>query len=66
MPAKSRQQFKFFKALANNPELAKEHGMSTKEADEFTKGNKGKKSYKNLPKKAKKAKKAALKELLKK
>lgn len=63
MPSVSKQQFKFFKALANDPELAKEHGMSMKEADEFTKGNKGKKSYKNLPRKVRKA---ALKDLLKK
>jgi hypothetical protein len=38
MPAKSRQQFKFFKAMEENPKLAKEHGVSPQVAHEFTDG----------------------------
>lgn len=60
MPARSKKQFKFMKLLENNPEIAKEHGMTSEQAAEFTSENKGKKSYKNLPLKAKKA---ALKKL---
>ena len=36
MPAVSRQQYKFFKAMEENPKLAKEHGVSPKVAHEFT------------------------------
>lgn len=50
MPAVSQQQFKFFKALENNPELRKKHKISKKEAKEYTNENVGKKSFKNLPK----------------
>lgn len=38
MPAKSKQQFKFFKAMEEDPKLAKEHGVSPKVAHEFTDG----------------------------
>jgi hypothetical protein len=51
MPAKSKRQFRFFKALQNNPNLRKEKGLTKKEAEEFTKENKGKLKYKNLPEK---------------
>ena len=36
MPAKSKQQFKFFKMLEHNPEMAKEKGMTTEKAAEMT------------------------------
>lgn len=51
MPAKSRKQFRFWKALEHNEELRKEKGISEKVAKEYTKENKGKMSYKNLPEK---------------
>lgn len=38
MPAKSKQQFKFFKAMENDPKLAKQHGVSPEVAKEFTSG----------------------------
>jgi hypothetical protein len=38
MPSKSKQQFKFFKAMEENPALAKERGVSPKVAHEFTQG----------------------------
>lgn len=38
MPAKSKQQFKFFKAMENDPKLAKQHGVSPEVAHEFTSG----------------------------
>lgn len=37
MPAKSRQQFKFFKAIENDPRLQKEHGVSKETAQDYTK-----------------------------
>lgn len=49
MSAVSRSQYRFMQALAHNPELAKEHVMSTKQASEFVSENKGSKSYKKLP-----------------
>lgn len=51
MPAQSKRQFRFWKALENKPELREEKGISLKQAKEFTKANKGKMSYKNLPEK---------------
>lgn len=36
MPAKSRQQYKFFKHLEENPQEAKEKGLSNKQVHEFT------------------------------
>ncbi len=36
MPAKSVQQFKFFKALEENPEEARKKGVSPEVAHEFT------------------------------
>lgn len=47
MPAKSKQQFKFMKAVEHG--AIKKSGLSRKEAAEYTKGQKGKK-YKTLPK----------------
>jgi hypothetical protein len=38
MPSKSRQQYKFFKAVEENPELAKEKGIKPEVAQEFTQG----------------------------
>lgn len=49
MPAKSQKQLKFFKMMEHNPDIAKQHGMSSEIAKEYTKENIGKKSYKNLP-----------------
>jgi hypothetical protein len=49
MPAKSKQQFKFMKAVESGS--IKKKGLSKKEAAEFTSKNKGKKSFKKLPKK---------------
>ena len=37
MPAKSRQQYKFFKAMEENPELAKKKGITSSVAHDFTK-----------------------------
>lgn len=48
MPAKSKQQYKFFKMLEHNPELAKEHGMTPEVAKEYTKDNVGKKRFSKL------------------
>lgn len=48
MPVKSKAAFKFFKMLENNPDMAKEHGMTTKEAAEMTAGNTGKKRFSKL------------------
>lgn len=36
MPAKSRKQFKFFKAMEANPEAAKEKGISSKVIHDYT------------------------------
>lgn len=36
MPSKSKQQFKFFKFLEENPEEAKKSGVSQSVAHEFT------------------------------
>jgi hypothetical protein len=38
MPAKSRQQYKFFKEMEENPELAKQRGIKPGVAQEFTEG----------------------------
>ncbi len=38
MPAKSRQQYKFFKFLEENPEEAKKKGISQKLAKDYTEG----------------------------
>jgi hypothetical protein len=48
MPAKSKKQFKFMKAVENNPEFAKKVGVDPEVAKEFTKGNKGKKRFAKL------------------
>jgi len=48
VPAKSKAQFRFFKALENNPELRKKHNISKEEAEEYTKDNKGKKRFSKL------------------
>lgn len=36
MPAKSRQQYKFFKYLEENPEEAKKKGLSEEQVHDFT------------------------------
>lgn len=51
MPAKSKAQFRFMKAAANNPEFAKKVGIKQKDAEEFTKENKGKKRFSRLKEK---------------
>lgn len=38
MPAKSQQQFKFFKAMENDPKEAAKKGVSPEVAHEFTDG----------------------------
>lgn len=38
MPAKSKQQYRFFKALENNPELRKEKDITKEVVKEFTDG----------------------------
>lgn len=38
MPAASKAQFRFMQMLAHDPEKAKQHGMTAKQAAEFTKG----------------------------
>lgn len=52
MPSVSKKQFRYFKAVENNPEFAKKVGVDKETAIEMTKGNKGKKSYKNLKEQA--------------
>jgi hypothetical protein len=46
MPAKSKQQFKFMKAVESGS--VKAPGLSKEEAADYTKGNVGKKSFKKL------------------
>ncbi len=46
MPAKSKQQFKFMKAVEKG--YIKVPGLSKKEAAEFTKGNVGSKRFSKL------------------
>lgn len=48
MPAKSKQQFKFMKAVEGG--YIRPKGLSKKEAKEFTESNVGDNSYDNLPK----------------
>lgn len=36
MPAKSKAQFRFFKAMENDPKQAKEKGLSMDEIKDFT------------------------------
>lgn len=50
MPAKSKAQFKLMAAVANDPKLAKEKGISQKVGKEFVEATK---SVKSLPKKVK-------------
>jgi len=49
MPAKSKQQFKFMKAVESGS--LKVPGLSPSEAAEFTKENKGKKRFSKLKQK---------------
>lgn len=51
MPAKSKQQFKFMKAVEQG--YIKQPGLSKEEAKDFTKGNKGKYAFKRLKEKLK-------------
>lgn len=46
MPASSKSQFRFMKAVESGS--IKKPGLSKKEAKEFTKGNVGKKRYSKL------------------
>lgn len=46
MPAKSKAQYRFMKAVASGK--AKAPGLSKEEAEEYTKGNVGKKRFKKL------------------
>ena len=48
MPAKSKDQYKFMKAVASG--AIKAEVLSKKEAKEFIEGNKGSEAYKRLPK----------------
>lgn len=48
MPAKSKKQFKFFKAVENNPKFAEKVGVSPSIGAEMTKGNVGDKAYSKL------------------
>lgn len=48
MPAKSRAQFRFFEALAHNPELAKKHNITQEKAKEYISKNKGKYAFHKL------------------
>jgi hypothetical protein len=48
MPSKSKAQFRFFKAVENNPEFAEKTGVSKSIAKEMTKGNKGNKRFSKL------------------
>ncbi len=49
MPSVSKKQFKFFKMLEHNKDLAKEKGVSQEVAKDMTEDNKGDKAYKSLP-----------------
>ena len=49
MPVKSQKQFRFMKAVENNPEFADKVGVPQSVGEEMTKGNVGKKAYKKLP-----------------
>jgi hypothetical protein len=51
MPASSKAQFRFMKAVENNPKLAKKVGMSQEQAKEYTKSNVGKKRFSKLKEK---------------
>jgi hypothetical protein len=53
MPAKSKQQFKFFKSMEENPKEAKEKGISQSLVKEYTDGM-TKERFKTLKKKLKK------------
>lgn len=47
MPAQSKKQFRFFKAVESGS--IKKPGLSKEAAKEYTEENIGKKSFKNLP-----------------
>lgn len=51
MPAKSKAAFKFMKMLEHNPKIAKEHGMTSSQAAEYTSENTGKKRFSKLKEK---------------
>jgi hypothetical protein len=51
MPAKSKQQFRLMKAVAEG--YVKLNGLSKSEAKDYTKSNTGKKKYSKLPDKVK-------------
>jgi len=54
MPAVSKKQFRFMKAVASGKARNKPEGLSPEEAEEYTKKNKGSRSPKNLPEQASK------------
>jgi hypothetical protein len=41
MPSRSKAQFRFFKALENDPKLRKEKGVSEEAVKDYTKMSKG-------------------------
>lgn len=53
MPAKSKAQYKFFKMLEHNPELAKKHNLTYEQIKEFTKNNKNRQRFSKLIEKIK-------------
>lgn len=53
MPSVSKAQYRFFKALENNPKLAAEKGISEKVVSDFTAGM-SKTRFKRLKEKVKK------------
>ena len=48
MPSKSKAQFRFFEAIAHNPDFAKKAGVPQKVGKDFAAADKGR-SYKALP-----------------
>jgi hypothetical protein len=55
MPAKSKKQFKYMKAVEHGS--IKDSSLTKEQAKEYTESNKGKKAYKKLPDKKKPKKK---------
>ena len=51
MSAKSKAQFRFMKAVENNPEFAKKVGIEPEVAKEYTEENVGKKRFAKLKEK---------------
>ena len=53
MPAKSKAQFRLFKAIENDPKVGKKFGISQSFAEEYTSSNTKGKAYGKLPEKMK-------------